>query len=282
MKVVLETSITRYLDRVEDLLLKQEVTNNLMLGLLERGKNNIGVFTDGIRLGIVEQDGEPIYAFMQTPPNRWILAAIEGVDQDVIPEIVQFLHTNKYPVPGVVGPTEQAEAFAGLWKKATGKQAELKMKQLIYQLDEVKHIPDESGKLIAATDEHLATVRDWLVKFGDQANIEITKPQADSMARTFIQNESLYLWEVDGQIVSMANNSRKSKNGATVNAVFTPDEQKRKGYATNVVAALSQKLLNDGSKFCNLYTDLANPTSNSIYRKIGYYEVGDSVEYNFG
>src|SRR5699024_8462530 len=89
------------------------------------------------------------------------------------------------------------------------------------------------------------------------------------------------LWLVDGHPVSMVNKARRMRNGATINAVFTPDEHKRKGYATNAVAALSQKLLDAGFVFCSLHTDLANPTSNNIYRKIGYYAAGTSIVYKF-
>ncbi|MEN2767226.1 GNAT family N-acetyltransferase [Ornithinibacillus xuwenensis] len=281
MKVYLETSINRYLEKVENVLLEQEVNNNLMLGLLERGRNNIGIYTDGIRLGIVEEDGQVIYAFMQTPPNKWILAKIDGIDQRVIPAIVQFLDRHKYPVPGVLGPEEQVEEFVKRWKNLSKKKAILHMKQLIYQLDKVKVTPNAEGKLILAIEKHLPIIREWLYHFGLQANMNISKPHADSMARNYIQNQSLFLWEVNNQIVSMANNSRRSRNGATINAVFTPDDQKRKGHATSVVAGLSQQLLDEGFRFCSLYTDTLNPTSNSIYRKIGYYDVGSSVEYYF-
>lgn len=281
MNVFLETSIKRYLERVESLLLKQEANNNLMLGLLERGKNNIGIFTDGIRLGIVEEKGEPIYAFMQTPPNKWILAKVDHLDEKVIPAVAHFLHKHKYPVPGVLGPRKQAEAFVQLWKSLTGKKAVLSMDQLIYQLDNVRVEPDANGEMIQALDEHLPMVRDWIYQFGKEAKMMITKPQADSAARNYIQHGTLYLWKTNNELVSMANNSRRTRHGATINAVFTPDEHKRKGYATNVVAALSQKLLDDGFQFCSLYTDQSNPTSNSIYKKIGYYEIGESVEYYF-
>lgn len=58
--------------------------------------------------------------------------------------------------------------------------------------------------------------------------------------------------------------------------VYTPPEFRKNGYASFVVAELSQKILNSGKKFCILYTDLANPTSNKIYQNIGYKEVADS------
>jgi predicted GNAT family acetyltransferase len=66
-----------------------------------------------------------------------------------------------------------------------------------------------------------------------------------------------------------------------VNAVYTPPEQRRKGYATAAVAALSGMLLAAGKDFCCLYTDVANPTSNSIYRKIGYRPVREDAELVF-
>jgi len=41
-------------------------------------------------------------------------------------------------------------------------------------------------------------------------------------------------------------------------------------------------LLDEGRRFCALFTDLANPTSNRIYHKIGYRPVCDFDEYVFG
>ena len=44
---------------------------------------------------------------------------------------------------------------------------------------------------------------------------------------------------------------------------------------------MSQKLLGEGRKFCFLYTDLANPTSNAIYQRLGYQPVSDSMHITF-
>ena len=40
----------------------------------------------------------------------------------------------------------------------------------------------------------------------------------------------------------------------------------------------AQRLLDQGNRFCCLYTDAANPTSNSIYGRIGYRPIRDDVE----
>jgi predicted GNAT family acetyltransferase len=80
----------------------------------------------------------------------------------------------------------------------------------------------------------------------------------------------------------MAGASGPTRHGIRVGAVYTPPAMRRRGYASALVAALSQEQLDAGKKFCFLYTDLANPTSNKIYQDIGYEPVCDVDEYNFG
>ena len=63
--------------------------------------------------------------------------------------------------------------------------------------------------------------------------------------------------------------------------VYTPPEARRHGYATALVAELSRRALAAGATKCMLYTDLANPTSNSIYRAVGYRRSGDARQYLF-
>ncbi len=96
-----------------------------------------------------------------------------------------------------------------------------------------------------------------------------------------LSQNSLCIWQNDLP-VSMASFSGATPNGIRINAVYTPPEYRQKGYASSCVAALSQNLLNRGYKFCFLFTDLANPTSNSIYQKIGYKLVCDVSTYWFG
>jgi hypothetical protein len=65
-----------------------------------------------------------------------------------------------------------------------------------------------------------------------------------------------------------------------LSGVYTPDEKQRHGYATACVHALSKKLRDAGHR-CILYTDLGNPTSNSIYRRIGYRALAEALRYRF-
>ena len=91
---------------------------------------------------------------------------------------------------------------------------------------------------------------------------------------------SLYVWH-DQLPVSMANYTEPTPNGIGINLVYTPPEFRRHGYASACVAALSQYLLDRGYRYCFLFTDLANPTSNKIYQTLGYQAVGDLSNYWF-
>ena len=100
--------------------------------------------------------------------------------------------------------------------------------------------------------------------------------RAQQMALRRIDSGEIYLWD-DGEPRCMEGRSRPTRHTVTVNAVYTPPEFRSVGYATSTVAALSQRLLGEGYRACVLYTDLANPTSNGIYQRIGYRAASDSV-----
>ena len=83
------------------------------------------------------------------------------------------------------------------------------------------------------------------------------------------------------QPVSLACFGGPTPNGIRIGAVYTPPAHRGRGYGTAVTAAVSQLNLDRGRRFCFLYTDLANPTSNAIYQRIGYEPVCDSRELSF-
>ena len=70
-------------------------------------------------------------------------------------------------------------------------------------------------------------------------------------------------------------------HGIRIGAVYTPPELRRRGYASALVAAVSQAELDRGRRWCFLFTDLANPTSNRIYQAIGYRPIRDIQMFRF-
>jgi predicted GNAT family acetyltransferase len=79
----------------------------------------------------------------------------------------------------------------------------------------------------------------------------------------------------------MAGWAGPTPRGVRINFVYTPPAHRGRGYATSCVAALTRHLLDPGKEFCFLFTDLANPTSNKIYRRLGYRHVCDFRDVRF-
>ncbi len=81
--------------------------------------------------------------------------------------------------------------------------------------------------------------------------------------------------KIRSEVVSLTGVGSQTPNGVRIGPVYTPPEARNHGYASALVAAASQAQLDDGRRFCFLFTDLANPTANHIYQTIGYEPVRD-------
>ncbi len=258
---------------------KNEAANNLILGLCLRLKN----FPEQIKAApylatVADEHGLVVAAVMTT---QKLIVNNDRPDCDhAVAMLAQNLLANQWSVPGVLGPSPVAEIFAVAWAKISGVSYRQGLRQRIYELRKV--IPTESnrGALRLATENDIDLVAPWIFAFTQEALSGGEMAEARESATSKINERDIYLWE-DGQPVSMAAKSRPTATGIAVNMVYTPPELRRRGYASACVAALSQLLLDTGWKFCCLFTDLSNPTSNHIYQQIGYAPVGDFNEYIF-
>ena len=198
--------------------------------------------------------------------------------------LVRYLVENQILIPGVVGPINIVEKFAKHWSSAIEQKMMLTMGQSIYQLSQVAPSKNVLGKLVAAKEQELNVISKWLHEFSLEAtphqptNLE----KMTALAKTKISKHEAYLWlDQDEHAVSMTLVGRPTKNGISISGVFTPKQLRGNGYASAVVASTSQVMLDKGKKFCVLYTDTANPTSNKIYKKIGFQEVASSRDFVF-
>ena len=180
---------------------------------------------------------------------------------------------------GVNGPVAEAEMFADAWVARHGGSWTVHMRLRLHELTQVAFASEATlGTLRKAVDADLALAREWV-----EAYVRDTRAQgpASGVAERLIGRGQLYLWIDGGHPRSMAAATRDTGTGCSINTVYTPPQYRRRGYATAAVAALSLMLLEGGRRFCCLYTDISNPTSNSVYARIGYVPIRDYMEIAF-
>lgn len=214
---------------------------------------------------------------IQTSPTRPLVIS-DINDKISARELAGYLEGNDQ-VKEIVGTKETINHILDHLRSSEPHLPELIMDQKIFCLKQL-NMPEIKYKMRQANPKDLKLVSDWFYEFMLDALVmtDPKKDQIELMAKKRIENQEVYFLVKDGNPVSMACSNRPTKNGITINGVFTPIEQRNSGFATEIVALLSQKLLEQYT-FCSLYTDLNNPTSNKIYTKLGYEAVSDSLHF---
>jgi uncharacterized protein len=169
---------------------------------------------------------------------------------------------------------------------APGATAELVQRQGVYALTSLREVPRADGDPRPALREERELLLRWLTDFADEAIPGLTRDLATAERSLDVRlaeddDAGMWLWEDEGEPVSLVGFGSPTSGGIRIGPVYTPPEHRRRGYATSLTAEVTHRLLERGHRACFLYTDLANPTSNAIYARIGYERVCDSVEYRF-
>jgi predicted GNAT family acetyltransferase len=280
MQIIRYDDAAAFQSRSDSYLERNEATNSLILGITRKLVSRSFRPDKAPFMATVEDRAGIRLVALQTPPKRLILYGEGELMQSAIAELVGLFVEDKYDLPGVLGPAPVAKAFQECWVAETRSQSASFMSQRVYVLRETHHEPDVEGQLRLAIPDDINRVKRWYMSFSGTVGERIGLTEASKQALERIKARELYLWDA-GIPVSMAMKNRPSRNGIAVSGVYTPPRKRRKGYATACVAALSRLLLKSEYKFCSLFTDLANPTSNSIYQKIGYRPVADFTVYDF-
>jgi uncharacterized protein len=180
-------------------------------------------------------------------------------------------------LPGVNGEAATAARFAGQWTERVGSAAFPVGGQRIYELTRTPRATAADGRMRRATLDDRGLVLAWTRSFFTDVGEEARG--LESMVGRRLEAGHFWLWE-DGGPVSMAANPEPVEGVVRVQGVYTPPERRNRGYAGACVASLSRRMQEAGHR-CILYTALGNPTSNSVYRRIGYRAVAEGLRYRF-
>ncbi|MGH9188586.1 MAG: GNAT family N-acetyltransferase [Acidimicrobiales bacterium] len=183
-------------------------------------------------------------------------------------------------LPGASGEAGTAARFAGQWAESTGCAAVPTFGQRLYRFGPPGPLPDVPGSLRPAQARDRDALVAWMACFREE--VGPTGPARDpgALVDRRMAAGQLWVWDVDRRPTSLAVLSSTAAGVARIGPVFTPPDLRRRGYAGACVAGVSRLVVEQGGSPI-LYTDLANPTSNSLYRRLGYEAVIECIAYDF-
>lgn len=231
----------------------------------------------GFRWALVRVGGHVAGIALCNPP--WPVVVAAG-GAGVAATLADRLAADGCAAPGVTGPVAVAEGFASRWCSATGALIGDRVGLLVYRLDEVVPPVGVPGaaRVAGAADREL--LLGWARAFDREIHLG-GGGDAATMVDVRLGPGRLRVWEADGRPVAMGATSARVAGVPRINLVYTPPELRGRGYASALVAEISSRELASGAVACTLNAEVANPTSNRIYRRIGYRPVGEVAAIRF-
>ncbi|GGN61500.1 N-acetyltransferase [Streptomyces albiflavescens] len=245
--------------------------------LRRRGPHGFGEGTPVF--GFLEREGSVRATFFRTPPYQLSVTPLSEEDADAL---AARLADAGHSPPGVSADRATATVFAEAWQRRAGATVTLRRQERLYRLGTLTPPePAPPGRARVATEADRDQLARWWAKFteiiGDRSSRD-----AGAWADDRISYGGVTLWETpDGTPVSMAGATAQVAGQIRVAPVYTPAHLRGHGYAGAATAEVSRVALASGAEEVLLFTDLANPTSNGLYQRIGYRPVSDFATYDF-
>jgi GNAT superfamily N-acetyltransferase len=268
ISVELYDDAAQALDKARAFLASEPVLHNVILTLLEARV----AYPEPGRYWVASDVSTTAGVVFQSPLD--FTATLTPMAADVVAAMVEAISEAGVGLPGVSGEAGTAARFAGQWTERHKSAAVPFEGQRIYEVRDVQETPAVTGHLRSALPQDRDLLVGWM--HGFQAD---TGDGGGSDPELIVDRRRFWLWD-DGGAVSMAQSSERVEGVVRVGYVYTPPEQRKRGYAGACVGALSRGILEGGNRSI-LYTDLGNPASNSIYRRLGYRAVAEVLRYRF-
>ena len=236
-------------------------------------------------LVVRDSAGAVVGAGMRTAPFDPHPPYLVAMPDDAARRLAAELHGRGEELGGVNGALPAARIVAEEYAALTGRSARVHEHTRLFELGELVAPPPPPGELRRAAPDDLDLALEWYLAFGHEAAEQAGRGPEDphvmfedeaGMLRR-IEAGRVWFWVDDrGERVHLTGHSETSFGVARIGPVFTPKEQRGRGYAGAAVAEVSRMLRDTGARV-TLFTDQANPVSNALYQRLGYRPVVDQA-----
>jgi hypothetical protein len=264
-------SAARFLDDAGPWLAANEAQHNLVFGLAHLIASGDHPFQAPIFLAAVKEQGRIVGCAVRPPPDHLDLTAMPS---GAAVALAAAAAEHCPDLQSLGGPPAAAREFARAWAARHGGNWRVIHHWSWFVLHEVQWPrPPPGGALRLAEDSDWLLVSEW-------APLYVRDTGAQGSVMPFLQRRmstrSLYLWDHGGP-KCMVSISGHTPNGLRVSGVYTPDEHRKLGYASNAVATISQRALDEGRTHCVLFAESHHTATLRVYQKLGYELLHETV-----
>ncbi len=256
-----------FLKDLEPHLLLDEPRHNMLLGRAYAIRNNPNPPPTTF-VSFLDPHGAIVLAGFVIENGLLVVSNMGAFEDAQMREFVEVFEG----VNGVFGPKVIADEVA---RVVGGRKC---AEERLFVLEEITR-KDEEGvgmfRAVTTDGKDVKIMVQWMDEFIKEA-IPWSSFDPVAAVKKGIEKGDMFFWiDEEGRPASFAMKNRKLRTTICIGPVYTPPDQRGKGYATKCVAALSQHCMDEGWRRCCLFADLSNPASNRVYKKIGYCEVED-------
>ncbi len=253
--------VEQFLAAAGDLMLAEPGVHTIVLSACENARAGV----PGIRFAWWQEPSlEVTGAVSHLSPYPLFLAAVP--DEAVAPLVEQLAPTR------VAGRTDLAVQVAAAAARSCGRTATVRFAERLFRLGTLT-VPDVPGTPRLAEEQDRSLLLGWHHEFVAETGVIAGDGQASVADR--LSYGGFVLWEDEGTPVALAGHSRVAFGAGRIGPVWTPPEHRGRGYGGAVTAAAARRLVERGAWEVVLFTDLNNPTSNALYRRLGFAPVHD-------
>lgn len=208
---------------------------------------------------------------------------VSGLPPEWAKDVAAALGSAQADLPAIRGTSTTAAAFSQAWAEVAGVTATPEFTETLYRLDELSPRDGVVGVPRLAGDEDAELVPEWVDAFFVEAFNQLSNPEVSQGAFGAIADAGghVVLWTVGGEPVGMARVHGCLLGMSRIGPVYTPPDNRGHGYGAAVTAEAVRHAELEGARDVVLFADVANPTANGIYRRLGFVPVGEHVQYAF-
>lgn len=274
MDAVVHADLASFDVLTHDRLAADPVRNTIALTSLDRVRRLDGSEQQPTLITFHDH-GTVVGSLIRTPP--WPVQTAD-MPLEAVDLAVSVLREIDPDITAVTGPREKSEAFAKAW----GEDFRVTLPSRLYRLETLAP-PTVRGSSRMATEDDAELLGTWLDDFSQEAvpGAPETRPGAEIVRGSLRLGNGHAIWETNGTPAAWATGSVPHAGMTRIGPVYTPPEHRRHGFGAAATAAVCRWAGEAGAEHVVLTADLANPTSNSVYRGIGFRAVSEWSEFKW-